>query len=159
MNWTGSGKMSYFARIRSGSVLFTGNAVTATNPSSSIGQAIQLVCENNNNGPACTAENGYPVDYTYSNRCDGSTDGCCDKVETSYIWNNTLTRVNDELTTYEPCGSGSVAEDKDYFLRAPNHSDDGFTWTPYVYPHPLVTDTGARNLSPPENFRVANTET
>lgn len=156
MNWTGSGTMAYFARVRSGSVLFSGNTVTATNPSSSIGQAIQLVCEGNNNGPACTAENGYPVDYTYSNRCDGSTDGCCDKVETSYIWNNTLTRVNDELTTYEPCGSGSVAEDKDYYLRAPNQSDDGFTWTPYVYPHPLVTDPGSQNISPPANFRKAN---
>jgi hypothetical protein len=129
--------MAYFARIRAGSVLFTRNTVTAA-PGSSIGQAIQLVCESNNNGPECTSARGYPVDYEYAQGCAGATDGCCDKVQESYIWNNTLTRVGDELTVYSVCGDGAIAEGTDYFRRAPTQADDGFTWTPYPYPHPLV---------------------
>ena len=29
--------------------------------------------------------------------------------------------------------------DRDYFLREPSHELDGFTYTPYTYPHPLTT--------------------
>ena len=53
-----------------------------------------------------------------------------------------------------------MAEDKDYYLRAPNQSDDGFTWTPYIYPHPLVTNVLKKTGSvfPPTNFRKVDAE-
>jgi hypothetical protein len=33
-----------------------------------------------------------------------------------------------------------VIEDEDFFLRAPSKELDGFTYQPYTYPHPLVSD-------------------
>jgi len=139
MSWEGSGSFSYFARIRSGSVIFASNTVTAVDPDAKVKQAIQLVCEQNSNGPRCTEENGYPADYTYSNNCNGTTDGCCDRVETSYVWDNTLTRVDDEYTLYEGCGAGCLQEERDFFLRPPDLPSDGFAWIPYTYPHPLAS--------------------
>ena len=133
-DWNDASEMAYFARIRAGSVIFTGNTVTATDAAGNVGQAIQLVCESNNNGANCTSGNSYPVDYTYSDSCAGVDDGCCDKVQDSYIWGNTLTRVDDELTTYSTCGTGAIAENTDYFMRAPTQLDDGFTWSEYTYP-------------------------
>jgi len=57
-------------------------------------------------------------------------------VTNTYIWDN----------TYENCSfldnKGSFVLNVDYFLRAPTQEDDGFTYTPYVYPHTLALPLG-----------------
>jgi hypothetical protein len=54
------------------------------------------------------------------------------EVRNMWIWGNTMDRgtlINN---------SGNYTEGVKYFLRAPNSSQDGFTYTPYPYPHPLT---------------------
>lgn len=46
-----------------------------------------------------------------------------------WIWGN-----NGQFTNYD----GYYVENVNYFLRAPNLAQDGFTYTPYPYPHPLT---------------------
>ena len=67
------------------------------------------------------------------------------EVNNTFIWNN----------TYSNCqfvnNSGYYVENKDYFLRAPIPAD-GFTYTPYPYPHPLISGLSIHSLaiaSPP----------
>ena len=54
-------------------------------------------------------------------------------VSSTYIWSN----------SYVNCSgfgnSGGYTENVNYFLRAPNQAQDGFTYTPYVYPNPRTT--------------------
>ena len=68
-------------------------------------------------------------------------------VEQFYIWNNTAMWTNGTLVDFNSKigvapGSGfNGSENVNYFLRAPNQTLDGFTYTPYTYPLPL-TSTG-----------------
>jgi hypothetical protein len=61
------------------------------------------------------------------------------RIQDFYVWNNTYipspqgSPESDVIVTGENC-----VLDRDYFLRAPNQEQDGFTYTPYPYPHPLV---------------------
>ena len=50
-----------------------------------------------------------------------------------WIWNNTFQSVSQKYV-FELY----FTENEDYFLRAPNQEQDGFTYTPYTYPHPLT---------------------
>jgi hypothetical protein len=68
-------------------------------------------------------------------------------VEQLYIWNNTAQLAdgtpvdfNSRITKF----AAGITQDINYFLRAPNQAQDGFTYTPYVYPHPL-----ASGIAPP----------
>jgi hypothetical protein len=56
-------------------------------------------------------------------------------VNNTYIWNNQIAGG----TLFE--NTGGYVENVNYFLRAPSLTQDGFTYTPYVYPHPLVSAT------------------
>jgi hypothetical protein len=54
------------------------------------------------------------------------------KISQTYIWSNTYNGssfLNNR---------GGYTQNVDYFLRAPNQQQDGFTYTPYMYPHPLT---------------------
>ncbi|MCW4048002.1 MAG: hypothetical protein NWE99_10680 [Candidatus Bathyarchaeota archaeon] len=54
------------------------------------------------------------------------------KVSQTYIWSNTYTGssfLNNR---------GGYTQNVDYFLRAPTQAQDGFTYAPYTYPHPLT---------------------
>lgn len=51
-----------------------------------------------------------------------------------WSWNNVADNIMFRDTT------GAYVQNVDYFLRAPNQAQDGITYTPYPYPHPLVTD-------------------
>ena len=51
-----------------------------------------------------------------------------------YIWGNTYQNVGDQLSK-----DAFYQENIHYFLRAPTQEQDGFTYTPYAYPHPLTT--------------------
>lgn len=61
------------------------------------------------------------------------------RVKNVYIWNNTI--------TYPNAGSGNdLVVDvgiTEYHLHEPTMEDDGFTYTPYTYPHPLVGSASA----------------
>jgi len=63
-------------------------------------------------------------------------------VEQFYIWDNTAkltdgtpidfnSRINNNQAGY--------VQGVNYFLRAPTQAQDGFSYTPFVYPHPLVS--------------------
>jgi hypothetical protein len=61
-------------------------------------------------------------------------------VESLYWWNNTVeTKNGTQLPSSTYITAGSYVQNVNYFLRAPDLTDDGFTYTPYTYPHPLVT--------------------
>ena len=51
-----------------------------------------------------------------------------------WIWGNTFENVATPFHNAD----GYYVENVNYFLRAPNQAQDGFTYTPYIYPHPLV---------------------
>jgi len=53
-----------------------------------------------------------------------------------YIWDNNLINTPDIIRTNN---DEFFKENYHYFLRAPNLVDDGFEYTPYPYPHPLVS--------------------
>lgn len=72
--------------------------------------------------------------------CD---DGVCkgkDQIHQMWIWNNTNEDVLSELQFEGKDVTQLVVQDEDFFLRAPSLAEDGFTYTPYTYPHPLVSD-------------------
>ncbi|MCJ7635124.1 hypothetical protein MUP77_22375, partial [Candidatus Bathyarchaeota archaeon] len=57
-----------------------------------------------------------------------------------YIWNNIAQWINGTTVDFNSKISNSpgYVENTNYFLRAPNQILDGFTYTPYTYPHPLT---------------------
>jgi hypothetical protein len=59
------------------------------------------------------------------------------QVKDVWIWNNTL--VNSDLydTLFDQTAN-PVTLNEHFFLRAPSITQDGFIYTPYPYPHPLV---------------------
>jgi hypothetical protein len=60
-------------------------------------------------------------------------------VEQFYVWNNTAKFSDGTLIDFNSRGTNEAnyTENVNYFLRAPNQTLDGFTYTPYTYPHPL----------------------
>ena len=64
------------------------------------------------------------------------------QIKDVWIWNNNLTPVGADLwdAGWGGISQTSILEDEEFFLRAPNQSLDGFTYSPYQYPHPLVSD-------------------
>jgi len=61
-------------------------------------------------------------------------------VEQFYVWNNTAVYSNGTSISFNSKISNSpgYVEGTNYFLRAPDQTLDGFTYTPYTYPHPLT---------------------
>ena len=62
-------------------------------------------------------------------------------VEQFYIWNNTAQWMNGTTLDFNSKISNPTGYvlNVNYFLRAPNESLDGFTYTPFMYPHPLTS--------------------
>jgi hypothetical protein len=54
-----------------------------------------------------------------------------------WVWGN---KELDGVTAAGFDGDGLV-QNTNYFLRPPNQAQDGFTYTPYPYPHPLAEET------------------
>jgi len=52
-----------------------------------------------------------------------------------YIWSNNFVNTDNQINNYDHVYDQNVH----YFLREPNQAQDGFTYTPYPYPHPLTT--------------------
>jgi hypothetical protein len=55
-------------------------------------------------------------------------------VKDLYIWGNFMDRGT-LIYNY-----GNYTENIDFFLRAPSLELDGFSYTPYPYPHPLTQE-------------------
>jgi hypothetical protein len=53
------------------------------------------------------------------------------RISQTYIWNNTY------IGSLFLNNRDSYTQNTQYFLRAPSQAQDGFTYSPYVYPHPL----------------------
>jgi len=62
------------------------------------------------------------------------------QIDQTYVWNNSYTGCTHITKPPE------IIQDVHYFLRAPNQAQDGFTYTPYPYPHPLTVE-GIHSLS------------
>jgi hypothetical protein len=56
------------------------------------------------------------------------------QVNQLYIWGNTVSAGKTQFVNSAPA---TYTQNVNYFLRAPNQAQDGFTYTPYPYPHPL----------------------
>lgn len=61
-----------------------------------------------------------------------------------YIWNNQYLDVANVVLKYDP--ENAINEGVNYHFRSPSMAMDGFVYTPYPYPHPLVTETPNRTL-------------
>jgi hypothetical protein len=134
----------YAIRIRSGAAIITENTFT------DFRHAISLVLEGHNIGANCNAANNYPQDHDFPpgiDTCSFGTQGCCDKVEFIYIWDNSYVSNYNNLLIE---GNG-IEENDEYYLRAPNINEDGLSWVPYTYPHPMVYEYWPPD--PPENLR------
>ena len=57
-------------------------------------------------------------------------------VKNWYIWDNIIPEGTTFVAEYDP--TNIIDEDVNWFRRAPTIEDDGFTYTPYPYPHPLT---------------------
>lgn len=56
-----------------------------------------------------------------------------------YIWGNTAYDHNQNPINFtDRIDPWNYQENVNYFLRAPNQQQDGFTYTPYPYPHPIT---------------------
>jgi hypothetical protein len=60
-----------------------------------------------------------------------------DQVQEKWIWDNALDSTPQLVLYNNDLAALLIQEDRDYFLRAPTVELDGFTYTPYTYPHPL----------------------
>jgi hypothetical protein len=138
----------YGVRLRSGA------AIVANNTFENVAYPVALVLENNNIGGNCTAANGYPQDHQFGPGKAACTagDGCCDKIQHIYVWGNTSTNFLKQIQIEDESPGGGLVQNKDYFLREPTSAQDGFSWLPYRYPHPLISNIGAPN--PPTQVSV-----
>lgn len=120
--------------------LRSGSAIIYNNTFEDCKNGISLVLEDHNIGGRCSFEDGFPQDHSFGPGTKGCTDsdGCCDKIENIYIWENDFDNVDIEFKTEDAIDG--LTKNVDYFLRAPNQTADGFDWTPYPYPHPLRAD-------------------
>jgi len=56
-----------------------------------------------------------------------------------WIYNNVFSNLSrGDVEVSSPDSTPCIQENRDYYLRAPNLAQDGFTYTPYPYPHPLT---------------------
>jgi hypothetical protein len=53
-----------------------------------------------------------------------------------WIWDNNYVNCPTQLTLMP--GAFTITQNVEYFLRSPNQAQDGFTYIPYPYPHPLT---------------------
>lgn len=100
-------------QLRGGSSLFYNNAYNCTNPDSHM---VYLSLQDD-------ASHDYPAQ----------------EVNNTYLWNNYYNgTLQTNSSSYYIQADSPLAENANYFLRAPDQAHDGFNYTPYPYPHPLT---------------------
>jgi len=72
----------------------------------------------------------YNLGKDYESQCPGNYLGGTPHCNEVFVWNINVHAGLDSLT--------EIQENREFFLRAPNLQQDGFTYIPYIYPHPLV---------------------
>ncbi len=134
-NNTYSSSAACGAMLRSGSGISTGNNYQ--------GQAgfekFAIKIDGNSGSGGCTN-----CTHLYAYPC---SNGVCQGLMQWWVWGESCSGGNCFGTEYDTC-SGCLRENKEYYLRAPSQQLDGFTYTPYTYPHPL-TLTGSGDTTPP----------
>jgi len=55
-----------------------------------------------------------------------------------WFWDNTFVDISTTDIGIVWASDAHILEDRDYFLRAPSVAEDGFSYTPYPYPHPVT---------------------
>jgi hypothetical protein len=91
-----------------------------------------FICDNNPNNKfllLSTGDNKVGLEYM--------------AVSKTYIWGNTVTGA-----AFSGVDTG-ITLNVDYFTREPTQAQDGFTYTPYSYPHPLTLE--GEPPPPPQN--------
>ncbi|MBN1181537.1 MAG: T9SS type A sorting domain-containing protein [Bacteroidales bacterium] len=63
-----------------------------------------------------------------------------DQIHDMWVWNNQLTETPELILLNANNADMLIQEDRDYYLRQPSYDEDGFTYHPYIYPHPLIND-------------------
>jgi hypothetical protein len=98
------------------------------------------------NGNNCGTGPGQTCRRCYTIDCEG----CCQAQEKTYIWNN------DGVVREYIGGSADdcLIEGTTYFLREPTLAQDGFTFTRYTYPHPLVSGVSDADGGTPSGSAV-----
>ncbi|MBN1779706.1 hypothetical protein JW948_01145 [bacterium] len=61
-----------------------------------------------------------------------------DQTHDKWLWNNTLVSTPNYIMHYGNGAEELIVENRDFFIRQPSVAEDGFEYTPYPYPHPLV---------------------
>jgi len=67
-----------------------------------------------------------------------------DQIHQRWIWDNQLIDTPSFYFFYGTDAAELVLEDRDFFLRSPSLPLDGYTYTPYQYPHPLTADSAGK---------------
>lgn len=81
-----------------------------------------------------------------------------DQIHDLWIWNNTLVNTPELTMHYGVPAQQLILENRDYFFREPSLELDGFTYTPYPYPHPLTQEVSlAKNGN--NNFGITGQQT
>jgi hypothetical protein len=115
----------------------------------------------------------YRIRYAISNPCIGTYASCCyswpcaeqigqspEGMSPLYLWNNTITGSSAPLYTVENWGSDCSGQDVNAYIKEGRDFYTGVArpgYTPYVYPHPLVSGAappppapGPKLVPPPE---------
>jgi hypothetical protein len=87
---------------------------------------------------------------TGSHKAAGGVYPGLDQIHDMWIWNNTQTGAMFAFPTTKnnfggPDGKEMIKEGRDFFTRPPSKEKDDFDYTPYTYPHPLVTASSSEN--------------
>lgn len=114
----------------------------------------------------------YAVRFSIDTQGYDSTGGVyptLDQIHDMWVWDNTLVDIvcdpnapgyEDDLSDpnwsivsgvllYSNEAGRLIRKDRDFYMRAPSQEEDGFTYTPYVYPHPLTWEVDLRGT--PDN--------
>lgn len=90
---------------------------------------------------------------------------CLYQIHNLFIWDNIATHPPFDIGIQFPELALYIVKDRDYFLRAPSKTLDGFDYTSYIYPHPFAvapfgtTLCGEGNITSPcwcENANYSN---
>lgn len=83
-----------------------------------------------NYGNNCGTGDGETCGRCYSLGCEG----CCQAQEKTYIWDN-----DGKVIEYSAAADDCLIEGSTYFLREPTLAQNGFNYTKFAYPHPLIS--------------------
>jgi len=136
-----------------------GDAVIFNNVIKDYDNGILLCLETRSEGPypvPMQVRNAWIWDNTFINlgknnekRCPGDWEAGSPHCNEVLVWD-----IADDLKMES---KNYIRENREYYLRKPTQEQDGFTYKPYTYPHPLqsVMPKPESDLEAPKNFRLS----